>query len=251
LIAHDCSRIVAGASVRLREHVRAGVEAHALGLARAIARRLRSALRSRDAALLALSGGRSPLPMLRWLRRQPLSWERVIVTQVDERCVPADHADSNARLLREHFLVDAAAAARWVPLCDPAMMPAEPDDAALDRLASAANARLASLPWPLDVAVLGMGEDGHTASIFPAAPGLQRALSADGPVCWTRPVTAPHARLTLTLPTLTRAGTLMLSLQGATKQAVYVRACTMPDVDLPVSLVLHQAAAPVQVWIAD
>lgn len=236
---------------RPRVYRSASAEEHALALARAIARRLRIALRLRGQALLALSGGRSPLPMLRWLRRQPLPWERVIVTQIDERCVPADHPDSNARLLREHLLQEAAAQARWAPLCEAETMAVDLDDAALDRLAAGASARLAALPWPLDVAVLGMGEDGHTASLFADAPGLARALESDGPVGWTRPADAPHARLTLTLPTLLRAGALMLSLQGAAKQAVYARACQRPDPALPVSLVLHGARMPVQVWVTD
>jgi 6-phosphogluconolactonase len=95
-----------------------------------------------------------------------------------------------------------------------------------------------------------MGEDGHTASLFAGAPGLAVALQGQGPVAWTRPVIAPHARLTLTLPTLLAARCLVLPLVGAAKRAVFDRACVEPNPELPISLVLHHSARPVQVWLA-
>lgn len=215
----------------------------------AIVQSLATALQARGRAVLAVSGGRSPLPLFEALRTQPLDWSHVAVTLVDERCVPPDHADSNTALVRQHLLQGPAAAAHFVPWFD-ALPAGTLDDAALDTLARAAGARVTAGAWPIDVAVLGMGEDGHTASLFPGAPGLARALQDSGPVAWTRPLTAPHARLTLTLPALLAARELLLPLSGPAKQGVFEQARARADERLPVSLLLHQAHTPLRVWLA-
>lgn len=214
----------------------------AQALAADIAERLRAAVAERGQALLAVSGGKSPVPLFQQLSQHTLPWAQVTVLLVDERCVPPDHPDSNSALVRQHLLQGEAAAARWCPFFD-----AIGD---LPTLTADANQKLQALPWPLDVAVLGMGEDGHTASLFPHAPGVDEALTSTAPLAWTRPATAPHARLTLTLPTLLAARCLLLPLQGAAKRAVFDRACVAPTADLPISLLLHQAPQPVHVWFA-
>ena len=217
-------------------------------LAADIAQRLRAAVTERGQALLAVSGGKSPVPLFQQLSQQALPWAQVTVLLVDERCVPPDHPDSNSALVRQHLLQGEAAAAHWLPFFD--ALPHFHADTDLPTLTATANQRLQTLPWPLDVAVLGMGEDGHTASLFPHAPGLEVALTSTAPVAWTRPSTAPQARLTLTLPTLLAAHCLVLPLQGPTKQAVFQRACEAPTAELPISLVLHHTPSPVHVWTA-
>lgn len=217
-------------------------------LAAWIAQRLREAIEVRGHAVLAVSGGKSPLPLFQALRTQALDWPRVTITLVDERCVPHEHLDSNTALVRTHLLQGPAAAATFVPWFD--TVPDALDDGALRLLADDANARLARQPWPWDLAVLGMGEDGHTASLFPAAPGLAQALRASGPVAWTRPLQAPHARLTLTLPALLATRDLVLPLVGPDKLRVYQQARLVEDEALPISLVLHQHQTPVSVWLA-
>ena len=217
-------------------------------LAQHIARRLRKAITTRGHAVLAVSGGKSPVAMFEQLRQQALEWEHLTVLLVDERCVPHTHTDSNTALVHSHLLQGAAAQASFVPFFD--QLPDVLDDAALEALADNANARLAAQPWPIDVAVLGMGEDGHTASLFPGATELGKALHSSGPVTWLRPPAAPHARLTLTLPALLTTHELMLSITGTTKLAVYQQARLGADENVPISLVLNQHFTPVSVWLA-
>jgi 6-phosphogluconolactonase len=222
----------------------------AAGAATDVAGALDDALAARHRALLAVSGGRSPLGLYAELRAQARAWPAITIVPVDERCVPPGHPDSNAALVAQHLLRDAAASARWIPFFD-ALTEAPDQPGAAERLAQAASARLAPLAWPLDVAVLGIGEDGHTASLFPAADGLADALRSELPVAWVRPLHAPHLRLTLTLPTLLAARRLVLLVAGPAKRRVFEAACHAPRDDLPVSHLLHQAPRPVHVWLSE
>jgi 6-phosphogluconolactonase len=228
----------------LTEHTGAAPEQ----VARQIAQELRSAIAARGKASLAVSGGKSPIALFEQLREEAVDWSQVTVLLVDERCVPHDHADSNTALVRQHLLQGAAAAASFASLFD--TVPADLNDAALLDLVASANQRLSTLSFPLDVVVLGMGEDGHTASLFPGAPGLNHALTSEGPIAWVRPTTAPHTRLTLTLPVLLAARHLHLSMAGDAKRKVYQAAAKAANPALPISLLLNHPACTVQVWIA-
>lgn len=228
----------------LTEHTDAAPEQ----IARQIADELRTAIAARGRATLAVSGGKSPIALFEQLREQALDWSQVTVLLVDERCVPKDHADSNTALVRQHLLQGAAAAALFATLFD--RVPTKLNDTALCDLVASANQRLSTLSFPLDVVVLGMGEDGHTASLFPAAPGLDHALTSVGPMAGVRPATAPHARLTLTLPVLLAARHLHLSIAGDAKRKVYQEAAKAANPNLPISLLLNHSACTVQVWIA-
>ncbi len=221
-------------------------------LANDIAARLRRAISQRGQAVLCVSGGKSPIALFEALRALPVAWADVTVTLVDERCVPADHADSNALLVRTHLLQGAAAQARFAPLFEHA--PDTPGDAARH-----ANGIVAALPVP-DVLVLGMGSDGHTASLFPGSPDLAHALDLNNTdrVCALRlpaspPVQPNHPRLTLTLAQILRARHIILPVQGADKLstlAMAARELTAPTLaSLPVSHVLHQATTPVSLWL--
>lgn len=221
-------------------------------LAADIAARLREAIEARGQALLCVSGGKSPVALFEALRALPLAWPQLTVTLVDERCVPPDHPDSNARLVRAHLLQGPAAQARFVPWTDTAPV------ASLQAAAAKANALLAALPVA-DVLVLGMGTDGHTASLFPHSPDLAHALdlATPGRVCALRlpepPPQPNHPRLTLTLAHILRARCLVLPVQGADKLAVLAQAArepTPPGVDaLPISHILDQVTAPVSLWL--
>ena len=213
-----------------------------------IASTLRSAIAARGQASLAVSGGKSPIPMFEALREQDLDWSKVSIVLVDERVVPRDHADSNTALVARHLLQGKAAAARFL-LFFRELAPTFNAEV-LDALVIDASERIAALPWPLDVAVLGMGEDAHTASLFPGAPGYARAIATDQRLAWVVPDTAPHARLTFTLSALLAARELVLSIAGGSKLAVYRKAAEKADESLPISLVLNQSSTPIGVWIA-
>ena len=213
-----------------------------------IADSLRTAIAARGQASLAVSGGKSPIPMFEALREQDLDWSQVTVVLVDERVVPRDHADSNTALVARHLLQGKAAAARFL-LFFRELAPTFNAEV-LDALVIDASERIAALPWPLDVAVLGMGEDAHTASLFPGAPGYARAIATDQRLAWVVPDTAPHARLTFTLSALLAARELVLSIAGGSKLAVYRKAAEKADESLPISLVLNQSSTPIGVWIA-
>lgn len=222
-----------------------------VAIASHIADALRAAIAARGRASLAVSGGKSPIPMFEALREQDLDWSKVTVVLVDERVVPRDHAASNTALVAQHLLQGPAAQARFLPFFRELATVFNAE--VLDALVRDATDRIADLPWPLDVAVLGMGEDAHTASLFPGAPGYARAIATDERLAWVvpeqAPIPAPHARLSFTLHALLQARELVLSIAGDTKLAVYRRAVEKADPALPISLVLNQQQTPVSVWI--
>jgi len=217
------------------------------GVARRVAQCLRSAIEARGVALLAVSGGRSPMGMFARLRTMDIDWPRVVVTLADERWVSKDHPDSNAGLVRRHLLQGAAAQARFVPLVNDASDPHAGQPAC--------EQALAELPLPFDCVVLGMGEDGHTASLFPDAPELAQVIALSPevqlPLCGAvTPGQAAHPRMTLTLHALVqRNRQIILAISGSTKRQVYEQARALATRDLPVSLLLHQDECPIDVWI--
>ncbi len=143
---------------------------HALAetLAASVAQTLASALETRARASLAVSGGNTPQRFVTALSRQNLDWSRVDVCLVDERWVDLAEPDSNEGMLRDLMAGTAMAGAQFYSLKTAAPQPAE----AIGRV----RERFQTFTWPLDVCVLGMGEDGHTASLFPAMPMLTEAL---------------------------------------------------------------------------
>ncbi|MBU6449952.1 MAG: 6-phosphogluconolactonase [Rhodospirillales bacterium] len=207
-------------------------------LAKALARDVAAALSARLAvqveAMLAVSGGSTPGLFFSELSQAALDWSRVAVTLVDDRWVPEDSPRSNAALVRRHLFVNNAAAARFIPLYNGASSP-QSGLAALE-------AQFAQQPLSLAAAVLGMGEDGHTASFFPGGDRLARALA---PVRGqnVEALSAPNAgepRITLTLPVLIQADLLALHIEGEGKRQVLEKALAGgPVEDMPVRAVLR------------
>lgn len=205
----------------------------AVELAKAVAQRLREAIAARGQATVVLSGGRSPVPFLEQLSREALDWPKVVVTLADERWVPVEHADSNAGLLKRHLLVGDAAKARFFGLYR-----ASPT---LEAAAEEADQALADLP-AIDVLVLGMGDDGHTASLFPNSPNIDAGL-APGASRRCLPMLAPsvpHQRLTMTRSLLASAAFTVLSVQGSSKLDTLRAALAGTDVsEMPIRAFLQ------------
>lgn len=202
----------------------------AAGLADALAETLDRLLSIKPRLTLALSGGRSPREVLPLLAAKPIDWSRVDVTLVDERRVPADHADSNAGLVQQWFLDKGAAAARFTPLWTETMPLA---DALSDT-----SRRLAPV-LPTDIAYLGMGPDGHIASLFPAA-SVTAYEYADGPVIATKAPAEPAPRISLTLSTILKIPHLYLHVTGSEKAHVLAETSENPPTPaVPVSLLVH------------
>ncbi|MDI3272816.1 6-phosphogluconolactonase [Pseudomonas sp. MDT1-16] len=208
-----------------------GVSAHefkspvllADGLALNVAKQLSDAIDARGTATLVVSGGRSPVAFFQNLAKQKLDWSKVVVTLADERWVPVEHADSNAGLLKRYLLQGPAAKAQFLSLYSAT--------ANLELAAEQADRLLAELP-PIDVLILGMGDDGHTASLFPNSPNLADALKVDGSRrCWPMLApTVPHQRLTMSRALLASAQFTVLSISGQSKLTTLSAALAGDDV---------------------
>ena len=212
-------------------------------LAELVADQLRAAHASKGRATLAVPGGATPGPFLRELSKIDLAWEDVQVLLTDERHVPEASERSNTRLIRETLLQNAAARAHLIHYHAGA--------SGLEPVLEIARERVAAA-LPIDVAVIGMGTDMHTASLFPGPPELAAALAADAPdLLVTHPPGAPEARLTLTPRVLRAASVIHVLSTGAEKQAALRAALEDgPVTDAPIRAVLT-APVPVTVHYAD
>ncbi len=203
-------------------------------VANQLASQLASAVRQGDEALFVVPGGTTPGPIFDTLSGVDLRWERVNVLLSDERWVPETSERSNTRLLRERLLVGRGAAATLLPLHADAETPEE----RLDELTAAIAPHL-----PIDVLLLGMGADMHTASLFPGADRLADALAADAPLLM--PMRAPGAsepRVTLTARVLAGAMNIHVVITGRDKRDALQTARNLGDpVQAPILAVLGEA----------
>jgi len=192
-------------------------------------------------ASLVISGGTSPLECFGKLADSPLDWERVQVLLSDERWVPADHEASNEKLARESLLVNKAAAATLLPVYSEEVSP----EARCDKLQD-------PLPvLPFASSLIGMGADGHFASLFPDADTLDDGLDVDSGRLYVPVTTAasPHTRVSMTLAGISRSDEVVLLFFGEDKLAVYEKARAEAN-GLPVSRLLRQKRAPVRLFWA-
>ncbi len=229
----------------LRHHEHRFPDAHALmrALSGEIKVDLSEAIAARDTASLVVSGGITPGALFDQLCQEPLDWSRVWISLSDERWVEPTSESSNENLVRARLLKSQAAAAHFVGLKNPAPTP--------EAGADWAWRALTRMPRPYDVVMLGMGIDGHVASLFPSSLGLARALdSSAAPTCVAMNALAPpHARISQNLSSLLDSRRIVLLLTGEEKWAVYQRAKTPGSAsELPVRSILHQQTTPIDVY---
>jgi 6-phosphogluconolactonase len=195
-------------------------------------------------ASLVVSGGRTPMGFFHLLSQQDLDWSAVTITLADERWVDNQHQDSNEKLVRENLLINNAVQANFVAA----------KNAATDAVDGEADLEqsLATI-GRFTVVILGMGDDGHTASLFPDAERLALGLdmhSGRTAIAVTPPV-APHQRISMTLPRLLDAQQVVIHISGAGKQAVLQAAHGGDDIaELPIRAILNQQIAPLKIYWA-
>lgn len=202
-----------------------------------------SAIDARGAAVIALAGGKTPMPVYERLAKAKIDWKRVTILPTDDRLVPMGDALSNITAIAKIFLPKGV---RVLPITS---------EAAADYKAAgrAADARLQDIHWPLDLCLLGVGADGHTASIFPG-PDFDEAVSgpkerrAVGVMPDPLPPEAPVARVSLTRAAIVSARAVMIAVTGQAKRDIIERAINDgPLSPYPIGRVLADAELPVDI----
>lgn len=201
-----------------------------------LTRLLKEGIDKRGRASLVVSGGRTPLALFKTLSETELEWSKVDITLADERWVDESDEASNTRLVKQNLIQNKASEANFVSL------KTDHNDAA-DGIAEA-ESRLSSLTQPFDALILGMGEDGHTASLFPCSTQVEDGLNmSSGKICIAvQPTTAPHQRISLTLPALLNSRNIFIHLTGDAKKRVLEEAIANDtELDKPVTAVVNRA----------
>lgn len=197
-------------------------------LAIKIAEKLQEVITKKGKATLAVSGGKSPITLFEKLSKAAIDWSKVTITLVDERFTAVDHEDSNENLVRKHLLINNAEQAYFIGLVTTRNI-----------LTSVSNANLKI--DNIDVAVLGMGEDGHTASIFPCCDELDTALDTKlttEKYLITRPKNANYERIGLSLSGILEVANVYISISGEKKLSIIESAMLAPTKQYPISYVI-------------
>jgi 6-phosphogluconolactonase len=218
------------------------------GLAELIAGRLGGALASRGAASLVVTGGSTVAPLYDRLSHARLAWDSVFLTLSDERWVAPDRPESNELLVRTHLLTHSAAKARFTSL--------KADAPSAQAAESKVNWAVAAMPRPFDVVLLGMGADGHVASLFSGGEGVEQAMDVSDPAL-VRAIRADQAagsqeRMSLTLRAILESRLIAVMIRGADKREAYLKALNGPGdaSELPVRALLRQDRTPVAFYWA-
>jgi len=214
-------------------------------LAVTITNLLSEAIKQKGKASIAVSGGSTPKGLFSILSKSEIDWSKVTITLADERWVDLDSKDSNTRLVHENLLQDNASAAKFFHLKQGDVLSSE----TLTDLNLAANNSL----LPLDVLILGMGEDGHTASLFPCSEQIVEGLDETNSdvLLSVEPKTAPHQRITFSFASLSASENVFLHLCGDNKQTVLRKALNGDDkFEMPIRAFLHHPSLQTQIYWA-
>ena len=211
-------------------------------LALSVSKQLNISINERNKACLAVSGGKTPVAFFQQLSQQDVEWSKVTIILVDERWLPTDHTDSNEKLVRDHLIQNNAKQAYFLGLKNDAELPSE---GIMD-----CETQLRTQIDHIDVVVLGMGRDGHTASWFTDSKQLAALLDGETSA-WCLPVEddfLPQPRMSLTWRFMKRAEKIYLHFSGEEKNNVFNKACEGINEQLPVSHVLHQDGISISVY---
>lgn len=197
-------------------------------LSQAIFDYIMQTLKTKSQIVIAVSGGKSPIPLFTKLSNLELPWEKITITLVDERVVSPQDLDSNENLVRTYLLQSNAQKAKFIGIIS------DINDAkkCLDNI----NNNIKTI----DLAILGMGEDGHTASIFPNMPELDEALHTKNKYLITNPISAKYQRITLSLNGLVNISRLFLSITNEIKLNVFKESILSTNLSYPISYLLDK-----------
>ena len=204
--------------------------------ARKIITLLREGIEENGRASLIVSGGRTPAALFETLSKSNLDWSSVDISLADERWVDNSHDDSNEKMLRAKLLINNAANANFVPL--------KTTDANAEVAVTTCTENLQKMHRPFDVLILGMGEDGHTASLFPCSEQISQGLDLESGNDYiaVQPTTAPNQRMSLTLPAILNSKQIFLHLTGDSKKQVLETALSDDnELAMPIRAVINNA----------
>lgn len=203
---------------------------------------LQLAIETKGEAFLAVSGGSTPKKLFLALSQSDLEWSKVTITLVDERWVKPSHVQSNEKLVREYLMQNKASEAQFIGLKN--------NFAKATQGLSATSEALKKIP-SLDVVILGMGEDGHTASFFPHAYNLKELLTTNERCSATEATAEPKERITLSKNFLLTASSLLLHIEGKKKKTVFERASQSDDIEeMPIVSMMQQTKPILEVYYA-
>ena len=194
-----------------------------IDLSHRIGQILTQSITENGCASIAVSGGRTPISLFEELSILNLDWSKVELTLVDERWIDAKHKDSNELLVRKHLIKNKATQIKFFPIKNSANSTKE-GQILYEQV-------LQQLKLPFDVIVLGMGDDGHTASLFPCCKELSQAMDPNNQqkCIVTKPKNAPYERISLTFSTISKVKNLILQMRGSSKLRTFELAMTLKD----------------------
>lgn len=210
-----------------------------------IANTLESTIQEKGEASLLVSGGSTPIQLFKELSKQEINWNKVTISLVDERLVDTSHKDSNTRLVQENLLQNKAKQAHFVPLVF-----------GLDKniTLEKATEAIAKIKRPFTIVVLGMGADGHTASLFPNAPQLEvgMSLQTKDDLILTEPPVAPYDRISFTRTALLNTDRLFLHCYGEEKKAILKQVEDQKgESKYPIAGFIHQDKVKLDIYWAN
>lgn len=227
----------------MKQHEFENSEALSRSLAKKIGEDLMEAISKKGVGSIAVSGGKTPIPLFNALSELDLDWEKIFITLVDDRWVDEQDSASNEQLVKTNLLKNKAQKAHFVGLKTSSSSPFGHE--------IEVEQKLIDFPFPLDVIVLGMGDDGHTASLFPHAVNLKLGLDLESmkKVIGMTPLDAPHERITLTLPVILSSQHIYLHISGEQKLTVLKKATQGQNIeDMPIRAVIQNSNTELQVY---